>query len=398
MLITIGLIIVAIIIWFTIDYHLGRKNHLSKSKYKKYPERKSEIELFIDGEYLYEDLFEKIKNSAHSIHVIFYIIKNDKVSEDFLSLLGDKASQGIEVRLLLDYVGGLKLKKQKIKALKAKGVQFAKSHKPRFPYLFYTLQARNHRKITVIDGKTAYLGGFNIAREYIGKNPKFGYWRDYHLKITGEGVNDLQEQFFKDWFDATGEDYREDPRYFPEQPSGKYKQQIISTYGEHLKDHFISFIRQAQKEIIICTPYFIPGKEIQDELLNVLANGVKVKIMVPMKEDHPLVKEASFPYLGQLILAGCDVYRFYHGFYHSKVIVIDDHLCDIGTANFDKRSLYLNDEVNCLIYDQGFIDHVKTLIYEDFRRCELLTYASYKKRPLLQRGKEVFATFVSHFL
>lgn len=394
----ISFIIVAVICLFTIDYHLGRKDHLSKSKFTQFHPKKSDLELFIDGEKLFHDLFESIKNSTQSIHVLFYIVQNDEISNEFLSLLGEKASIGVEVRLLLDYVGSFELDKQKINVLKEKGVKFARSHAPRFPYFFYTLQARNHRKITVIDGKIGYLGGFNIGKEYIGKDPKFGYWRDFHLKLTGEGVADLQQQFLRDWFDSTAENYLEETRYFPNLEQGKSNHTFISTYGKHLDEHFLSFIKEAKQEIIICSPYFIPGKEILDELLCALANGIKVKIMVPMKADHPLVKQAAFPYFGQLLLAGADIYRFYHGFYHAKVIVIDDQLCDIGTANFDKRSLYLNDEMNCIIYDQEFVQLVKTSIYEDFNRSELLTYEFYKKRPLLERGKEAVATLVSHFL
>jgi cardiolipin synthase A/B len=361
-------------------------------------QKKSDFELFIDGENLFHDLFESIKNSTSSIHVLFYIVQNDEISNEFLSLLGEKASQGLEVRLLLDYVGSFELDKQKVNLLKEKGVRFARTHAPRFPYFFYTLQARNHRKITVIDGKIGYLGGFNIGKEYIGKDPKFGYWRDYHLKVSGEGVFDLQQQFLKDWFDSTAENYLKEPRYFPTLHKGKSIHTFISTYGEHLDEHFISFIKEAKQEIIICSPYFIPGKEILNELLHAVSKGVKVKIMVPMKADHPLVKEAAFPYFGKLLLAGCEIYRFYHGFYHAKVIVIDENICDIGTANFDKRSLYLNDEMNCIIYDQVFIQHVKKCIYEDFRRSELLTYEFYKKRSYLQKGKEAVATLVSHFL
>jgi cardiolipin synthase A/B len=389
---------VAIICLFTIDYHLGRKNHLSKSTYTQFKQKKSDFELFIDGENLFHDLFESIKNSTSSIHVLFYIVQNDEISNEFLSLLGEKASQGLEVRLLLDYVGSFELDKQKVHLLKEKGVRFARTHAPRFPYFFYTLQARNHRKITVIDGKIGYLGGFNIGKEYIGKDPKFGYWRDYHLKVSGEGVFDLQQQFLKDWFDSTAENYLKEPRYFPTLHKGKSIHTFISTYGEHLDEHFKSFIKEAKQEIIICSPYFIPGKEILNELLHAVSKGVKVKIMVPMKADHPLVKEAAFPYFGKLLLAGCEIYRFYHGFYHAKVIVIDENICDIGTANFDKRSLYLNDEMNCIIYDQAFIQHVKKCIYEDFRRSELLTYEFYKKRSYLQKGKEAVATLVSHFL
>lgn len=398
LLFIISFIIVALIGWWTIDYHLGRKKHLLTSKYTQYPPRKSDITLFTDGDTLYKDLFEHIKNSTKSIHVLFFIVKNDEISHEFLSILGEKASQGVEVRLLLDYVGSSKLTKQRIQTLKEKGVRFAFSHKPKLPYLFFTLQARNHRKITVLDGKISYLGGFNIGKEYIGKDPKLGFWRDFHLKITGEGTADLQQQFLKDWFDSTGEQDLDDPCYFPPLSPGKSTQMFISTYGENLEKHFISFIKDAKKEIIICSPYFIPGKEIQKELLTALSRGIKVKILVPMRKDHPLVKEASYPYFGPLLLAGCEIYQFYHGFFHAKMIIIDEHFCDIGTANFDKRSFYLNDEMNCLIYDQQFIQNVRQFIEGDFGRSEKLTYKKYQKRPLVQKGKEAFATLVSHFL
>lgn len=388
----------AITCWCIVDYHLGRKNHLLYSKYTQYPPRKSDITLFTDGDSLYKDLFEHIKNSQKSVHVLFFIIKNDQISHEFLSLLGEKASQGVEVRLLIDYVGSSKLTKKKLTLLKQKGVKVVYSHKPKFPFLFYTLQARNHRKITVIDGVIGYLGGFNIGKEYIGQDPKLGFWRDFHLKLTGEGVIDLQTQFLTDWFDSTGENDLKEARYFPEQIEGKSTQMFISTYGEKLEKHFISFIQDAKDEIIICSPYFIPGKKILDELLAALSRGVKVKITVPMNKDHPLVKEASYPYFRPLLLAGCEIYQYYYGFYHAKMIMIDDDFCDIGTANFDKRSFYLNDEMNCLIYDKKLIGEIKQFVYTDFGSSQLLTYEMYQKRPFSQRIKEVFATLVSHFL
>ncbi|PMC37512.1 cardiolipin synthase [Bacillus sp. UMB0899] len=394
----ISFIIVALICWIIVDYHLGRKSHLLKSKYTQYSPRKSDITLFTDGDSLYKDLFEHIKNSRISIHVLFFIIKNDQISHEFLSLLGEKASQGIEVRLLVDYVGSSKLTKRKIATLKEKGVRVTHSHKPKLPFLFYTLQARNHRKITVIDGLIGYLGGFNIGKEYIGQDPKLGFWRDFHLKMTGEGVTDLQTQFLTDWYDSTGENDLEVSRYFPKQITGKSTHMFISTYGENLEKHFISFIQDAKYEILICSPYFIPGKRILDELLAAITRGVRVKITVPMNKDHPLVKEASYPYFRPLLLAGCEIYQYYHGFYHAKMIMIDDHFCDIGTANFDKRSFYLNDEMNCLIYDKKLIAEVKQFVYKDFHRSQLLTYERYQKRPFFQRLKEAFATLVSHFL
>ncbi len=394
----IGIIALIFFVWLRLDYFFGRKKHLSKLNELKYPLRKSDIELFIVGERFYERLFEDIENSTHSIHVLFYIVKNDPDSDEFLALLMKKAEQGIEVRLLLDYVGSKSLEKAKIAELKKSGVSFSYTHNPSPPYFFYTLQARNHRKITVIDGKVGYSGGFNIGKEYLGKDPKLGFWRDYHLRVTSEGVQDLQIQFLRDWHEATNEDLNTVQAYFPSLSQGTIEHQFLSTYGQSLEGHFLSFIKQAQKELMICTPYFIPGKQIQDELIKARRRGVDIKVLVPMRADHPLVKEASFPYFGPLILSGCEIYQYYYGFYHAKVIVVDDTLCDIGTANFDKRSLYLNDEMNCLIYDKDFIKYVKTTVNEDIRGSVKLTYEKFTERSITQRGLEAVATLVSHFL
>jgi cardiolipin synthase A/B len=394
----IGLIALIFVVWLRLDYYFGRKKHLCSLNEIKYPLRKSDIELYIVGEHFYKKLFEDIENSKHSIHVLFYIVKNDPDSDDFLALLIKKAEQGIEVRLLLDYVGSKSLKKEKIEELKKSGISFSYTHNPAPPYFFYTLQARNHRKITVIDGKIGYSGGFNIGKEYLGKDPKLGFWRDYHLRVTNEGVQDLQSQFLCDWHEATDEDLKTVQAYFPPLSQGTLEHQFLSTYGQSLESHFLSFIKQAQKELMICTPYFIPGKQIQEELIKARRRGVDIKILVPMRADHPFVKEASFPYFGPLLLSGCEIYQYYYGFYHAKVIVVDDKLCDIGTANFDKRSLYLNDEMNCLIYDKDYIKYVKDTVNDDIRGSVQLTYDKFTQRPISQRGLEAVATMISHFL
>ncbi|MDQ0857013.1 phosphatidylserine/phosphatidylglycerophosphate/cardiolipin synthase-like enzyme [Bacillus sp. V2I10] len=242
----IGLIALIFVVWLRLDYYLGRKKHLQNEI--KYPLRKSDIELYIVGERFYKKLFEDIENSTHSIHVLFYIVKNDPDSDEFLALLIKKAEQGIQVRLLLDYVGGKSLKKEKIEELKKSGVSFSYTHNPAPPFFFYTLQARNHRKITVIDGKIAYSGGFNIGKEYLGKDPNLGFWRDYHLRITSEGVQDLQTQFLRDWHEATGEDLKTVQAYFPPLSQGTLEHQFLSTYGQSLEGHFLSFIKQAHKK------------------------------------------------------------------------------------------------------------------------------------------------------
>lgn len=389
---------ILILLWLRIDYRLGRKKYTSALKPLEFPVRKSNLALFTYGQKLYDELFQEIKKAREHIHILFYIVKNDEISNEFLNLLGKKAAEGVKVRLLLDWFGSKTITKKNISALRKSGVEFAFSHKPSLPFLFYTLNIRNHRKIAVIDGKEAYMGGFNIGKEYIGQNPKLGFWRDYHLKISGPGAHDLQAQFLHDWKRATKQDLTRQPIYYPQVQEGPIIHRVVPTEGLHLQSQFESLICGAKREIIICSPYFIPGKKISECLQDAAKKGVKVSILVPMKADHPLVKEAAFPYYKPLIQAGCKIFRYHPGFYHAKVIMVDEEICDIGTANFDKRSFFLNYEINCFIYDREFISKVKQEIRKDIAGSEELTLELLEKRSLLHRGKESVSLLISHFL
>ncbi|MCL6587867.1 MAG: cardiolipin synthase, partial [Anoxybacillus sp.] len=330
--------------------------------------------------------------------VLFYIVKTDDISQQFFSLLQQKAKEGVEVRLLVDWIGSFRLPRKTIRSLKKSGVRFAFSQKPSFPYFFYQLNRRNHRKITVIDGVIGYIGGFNIGKEYVGQDANFGDWRDYHLKINGEGVMDLQTQFLKDWEAATTEMLQQETRYFPELPRGTVVHRFIATNGSGLEEDFIHLIRQAKREIIIGSPYFIPSKKVMKALIDARKHGVAVTILVPLKADHPFVKEAALPYFYRLLKQGARIYRFYQGFYHAKTIIIDDDICDIGTANFDKRSFFLNGEMNCFIYDRAFTEQMKRVIHHELSRSEPLALDWWKKRSIWERGKESISILLSQWL
>ncbi|RAK20482.1 cardiolipin synthase [Anoxybacillus vitaminiphilus] len=392
------LFIVILLLLVVLDDKLGQKIYRSIRVRREYPMRKSNLQFFTDGRQLFDDYFQTIKQAKHHIHILFYIVKTDQVSQQFYDLLKQKAKEGVEVRLLVDWIGSFGLPKTVIRSLQESGVKLAYSHRPTFPRFFYKLNRRNHRKITVIDGKTGYIGGFNIGKEYIGQDPKFGDWRDYHLKVTGEGVQDLQTQFFDDWAAATKEKLFSKNDYFPELESGTIPHKFIATNGHFLENDYIHLIEQTKKELIIGSPYFIPSKKVMKALLDALRRGVKVIILVPLKADHPLVKEAAFPYFYRLLKAGAHIYRFYQGFYHAKVIIIDDGLCDIGTANFDKRSFFLNSEINCYIHDKQFVKIARTAVNRDLADAEKLTLDFWRKRTLWDRGKESVSMFISRLL
>ncbi|MBU8881012.1 cardiolipin synthase [Bacillus sp. FJAT-29790] len=395
---TIATIILLITLWLTLDFILGKKKQLKKVKRENDSIRESSIDVFSEGPDLFTDLFSELKKAEHHIHILFYIVKNDKISKEFLSILKDKASKGVEVRLLLDWIGSFLIKKKTIKSLRSHGVQFAFANPPRLPFLFYSSQVRNHRKITIIDGKIGYIGGFNIAKEYINLDPKLSPWRDYHLKIIGEGVEDLQKEFLTDWHEATKLDLLMNEIYFPVQPKGGIQHKIIPSKGPFLEDTFSTLIRNAKTRIIIGTPYFIPSKRLLNDLSAAQARGVTLTLLVPFKTDHILVKEASFRYLRKLLKQGANVYEFLNGFYHAKTIIIDDDICDIGTANFDKRSLFLNYEINCYIYDQAFTHKVLKVIETDIHESKQLTLQELNRLNPFRVLKELVARSVAIFL
>lgn len=396
--ITIAAILLLFVLWLSLDYTIGKRNQLKKATRKDYPFRESSIDVFTKGPELFTDFFSELKKAKDNIHILFYIVKDDQISQEFLDILKRKAKEGVEVRLLLDRIGSLTIKKKTIESLQRQGVHFSFSHTPKLPFLFYSSQVRNHRKITIIDGKIGYIGGYNIGKEYINLDPKLSPWRDYHLKITGEGVADLQKQFLADWSLETKTDLLKKENFFPELPKGMSRHQILPSTGVYLEETFSTLIRNAKSNIFIGTPYFIPSKRLLDDLTAAQARGVTLTILIPYKPDHAFVKEASFRYLRKLLSQGAFVYEFLNGFYHAKTIIIDNDICDIGTANFDRRSLFLNYEINCYIYDRAFIEKMQRIIKTDILDSRQLTLKELNRQNPLRTCKEIVARTIAKFL
>lgn len=387
-----------LVIWLYLDYTLGRKKHVATSDRKEYPATRGNVEFFNKGPDLFKDLFDEIKQAKHHVHVLFYIVRNDKISHEFFSLLTTKAKEGVEVRLLLDWLGSNKVSKQMIAKLKEANVQFSFCHVPKLPYLFYTANVRNHRKITIIDGKIGYLGGFNVGKEYINHDPKLSPWRDYHMKLTGEIVHDLQTQFLQDWQKTRQNEETYSNDYFPAAEEGQAIIQAITSEGAFMEEIFSKRIREAKKSIFIGTPYFIPSKLLFNDLLAAAKRGVHITILVPCITDHVLVQEASYWYFRRLIKSGVEVRQYLNGFYHAKMLLFDDRICDIGTTNFDQRSLFLNYEINCFISDQSTITKIKEFVNKDLQTSKKLSLADLTHVGLLTKVKETIAKPMARFL
>lgn len=391
-------IIILLIIWLSVDFHFGRKAHRAAVKKISFPERQSDFELFTNGKALMKQLFHDLQKAKHFIHIQFYIVKNDKISMQFSNLLKKKAEQGIEVRLLLDRVGSSSFPINIRDELKKSGVKFFYSSQPKMPFLFYSLQRRNHRKICIIDGEIGYIGGFNIGKEYIGGDQKLSPWHDYHLRLKGEGVQDLEGVFLEDWRRSSGEELLYKEVYIKPHPQGQSRHRFLLSDGAFLEEEYLALFKSAKNMITIASPYFIPSDKLLQQLLSCLQRGVSVRIIVPFNSDHFLIKEASYRSFRMLIPKGAQIFQYEKGFFHGKYILIDQTIADIGTANFDQRSLFLNSEINCYIYDNHFIQMMLKEVHNDIENSQLLSLSDLEDLGLWNHLKEWTAARLSYFL
>ncbi len=355
----------------------------------------NDVRFLVDGKEKFAHLLEDLKKAKKFIHIQYYIIKDDEVFGAIKEVLEAKAKQGVEVRILFDAMGCRFMKKKEWKRLNGLGIETAAF----FPALFGRLQLRinyrNHRKIVVIDGEIGYIGGFNVAREYIGADEKFGYWRDTHMRIVGSAVQSLQTRFILDWNYANRGHALSLDKYLPVVQGKRSEQcpvQIVTsgpdTCDQSIRDAYLRLIHKAKKSIYIQTPYFIPDEAIYSALLIAARSGVEVNIMIPCKPDHPFVYWATYSYIGDMVLAGANCYTYNNGFIHAKGIVVDEMVLCYGTANMDIRSFALNFEVNAIIYDSSKAKEMVGYFKEDLKVSRLITRNAYLSRPLWLRFKE----------
>jgi cardiolipin synthase len=374
-------------------------NRISHSYYSQ----NNNIDIFTNGEEKFKNLINDLTNAKDHIHMLYFIVKNDEISKKIFNILIKKSKEGIKIRLLVDYVGGRKIKSSQIRELKKSGIQFEFFFPSKLKLLNFKSNYRNHRKIVVIDGKIGYLGGFNIGDEYINKDKKFGFWRDTHLKFTGSAVGFLQIRFLLDWRNASKQILEEYWNCIKDIDSnGDIGMQIVSSGpdsdNQQIKQGYLKLINSAKKCIYIQSPYFIPDDSILEALKIASASGVDVKIMVPNKPDHPFVYWATYSYCGDLIPYGVNFYKYEAGFLHAKTIVVDGIISSVGTCNFDIRSFKLNFEVNAFIYNSVISNKLQNLFIEDLEKCSELTYEIYNKRSFIIKIKESISRLASPVL
>ncbi|PHV69886.1 cardiolipin synthase [Sporanaerobium hydrogeniformans] len=362
------------------------------------------IKILTDGKILFEDFFENIKNAKKYIHIESYIIRDDHLGQEFKRLLISKAQEGIEIFILYDDMGCLTTPKKYFYELRQAGIKVACFFPSLIPFIKLRVNYRNHRKICVIDGSLAYLGGFNIGDEYLGLNKKLGYWRDTHLKITGSSVRFINLQFLLDRRFAINENLALD-HYIPldtHRQQGTVGIQIVSSGPDSryssVRNGYIQMIHAAKKSVFIQTPYFIPDEAVLTALKLAALSGIDVRIMIPNKPDHMIVYWATYAHIGEVLSCGVRCYTYEKGFLHAKTIIVDNTIASVGTANFDVRSFKLNFEINAFIYDFETANELTNVFLEDLKDCKEITPKLYSQRPALVHFKESISRLLSPIL
>lgn len=366
----------------------------------------SHTRVLTNGTETFSEIIFAIEKAQHHVHLEYFIVRDDDISHRIKNLLIQKAKEGVEIRFIYDSVGCWKLPDDYIEQLREAGVQIEPFFPVTFPFFNNKINFRNHRKIIVVDGQVGFVGGLNIGDEYLGKHPYFGHWRDTHLKIEGEAVRSLQIVFLLDWFYVTNEKVLSHSYLSPvlkeydEEKTGGV--QIIASGPDHewevIKKLYFSMITSAKHSILISSPYLIPDEDILSALKIAALSGVDVKIILPNKPDHKLVFWATRSYFTELLEAGVCIYLYHKGFMHSKVVIVDEELASIGSANMDMRSFHLNFEVNAFLFRNESVQKLVKDFEQDLQDSNKVIESEYKKRKLHHRFYESVARLFSPLL
>lgn len=361
----------------------------------------NKIEYFNNGKDKFEALVQDIRNAKEYIHLEYYIWRGDRLGSRLLDELAKKAAEGVEVRILYDGIGNSRLPKNFFAQFHAAG-GYTAAFLPRF---VVRLNYRNHRKLAIIDGKIGYIGGFNIGDEYLGIVKRYGPWRDTHLRFQGDAVDQMQMRFIMDWnFTAKFGLIHLGEKYFPkkEQQIKGVRTQIVSsgpdTQWKNIRNGYFKMINEAESNVFLTTPYFVPDDGIFEALRVAALSGLDVRIIIPGNPDHFFVYWASMSYLGELLEAGVRVYQYEKGFIHAKVLTIDGTVASVGSANMDIRSFDLNFEVNAFMYDAGITKILEDDFLKDLHSSVEITKEWYRRRKWWFKVREAIARLISPML
>ncbi len=343
----------------------------------------NDAELLIDGEATFDAILEGIASAEDYILVQFYIWRDDELGQRIKDALLSKAAEGVRVYALYDALGSLDLTTEYLEELKRGGVDIRGFSTTKGVGNRFRVNFRNHRKIVLVDGRVAYVGGSNIGVEYLGQHPVLTPWRDTHVAVRGPVVLGVQISFMEDW-QWVAETTPELNWSFEKAPTGDMAALCLPTGPaddlETASLFFLDAINAAEERLWIVSPYFVPDEQLMSALQLAALRGVDVRVLIPENPDHQLVYLSSFSYLEEAEKSGVKLFRYLPGFLHQKVMLIDDRASAIGTCNFDNRSMRLNFEITMIIIDEAFASEVEAMLEQDFAVSRRVVASEYTDR------------------
>ncbi len=371
------------------EHHLGEL----AERVEAYPMKAGNaVTVYHETEHAFAALLDAIGQARHYVHLEYFILRSDATGERLLELLARKAKEGVEVRLLYDAMGCLHLRRRSLRPLREAGGQTA-AFLPLNPlHSLVRINLRNHRKITVVDGRIGFTGGMNIGDEYLGKSPRLGYWRDAFVLIEGPAVADLQRIFSEDW-QFTRREKLSDEKYAPPQTdAGKVCVQIADSGPDQevntIREIYFLAIVSARRRVWIASPYLVPDNGLFDALRAARYRGVDVRILTLLRPDHYISYYAGLYYAAELLAYGVKIYLYRKGMMHAKLMMVDDCWGMVGSANLDNRSLHLNFEIGCMLHDAGQVAQLETAYRRDLDDAVPLDRELLEQRSSLSRVLE----------
>ena len=340
--------------------------------------------LLIDGEATFKEILAAIATAKRHILIEYYIFKYDSIGREFVECLLEKARSGVAVHFIYDEFGSGSLPDSVVDRMRTAGIQVSEFGAPRRSWASLRFNFRNHRKVVVVDGVTAFVGGLNVGDEYLSRHPYRRYWRDTHLRIDGPAALAVQSAFVTDL--AWASEYPPpELDWTPSLPVSGQSPVLILPTGpadgiEACSLFFLESICSARRRLWLATPYFVPDIAIVKALQLAACRGVEIKIVIPRMSDNLLVSLAGLTFLEDLAMPNIQVLRFYKGFMHHKIMLVDDKFATVGTANLDNRSVYLNFEIGAVVAGERFTKEVEAMFMEDFMFCHPMKVEDYLRR------------------
>ena len=359
----------------------------------------NDIKIFTNGTAKFASLLADIAEAKEYINVQYYIFDNDGIGRRVADALMERARAGVEVRVIYDHVGSLRTPNRFFREMSEAGVKVYPFFRVNFPSFATRVNWRNHRKLCVIDGRVGYVGGMNIADRYMDGGKTFQSWRDTHLRVTGPAVAALQYSFAVDW-NFMGQPLIEDA--VADTRTGSMGAQLVTSgptsQWSNIEFMFVRAIAGARKRIFIQTPYFVPSDALLKAVQTAALARVDVRVLMPRRSDSRMLTFASFSYIAECLRAGVKIYLYDAGMLHSKMLLIDDDITSVGSANFDFRSFEHNFEANLFVYSQEFNRRMADIFMADLKHSTRVMASQWGKRPAAQKAAESVLRLLSPVL